>query len=170
VFLLGRPLVLRWTLAVVLVLAAIYVDLRPPSTVDHPYAAFDLDAGDAIDRSSVLWRSVPKGLFEPVDLPASAGRQINRGQPILMADIDTRNVDVPDGWLVVEVPVPQGSVSGGAVVAIVAHFDAEPVSHPGVIVSTQDDRCSCAFPTDAAAEIAIALTENRVQILLGSSE
>jgi hypothetical protein len=175
VFFLTKPPLLRWAAATVLVLVALWADLRTDPTVPHPFALSDLAAGDTIELRDVQMRSVPPDLFDPVDLPAVAGRAVGAGEPILASVLDPSSIDVPDGWLAVELGVPGGTGPGSHVVAIIAHPESPaPTSHRGLVVSVDEGDgfggllATCAFPPEAASAVAVAAAEGRVSVLTGA--
>ncbi len=173
-FLLSKPPVLRWVAATILVVIALWADLRPSATVEHPVAVAEIPAGDEVTVGQVRMIDVPAGLLEPVELPFVAGRRIGPGDPILATDMSVDEVAPPQGWLLVELAVPDGAKPGSPVVAIVSGMDPDPATrHDGVVVSVGVDDgfggelAGCAFPADDAAIVAVAAADNRISVLIG---
>jgi hypothetical protein len=175
-FLLARPPVLRWVLAVGLVLVALWADLRPDATVEHPFARSDLPVGAEITRTEVDMVEIPTGILESVELPLVLGRPVVAGEPILRSSSSPDEVTMPDGWLQVELAVPVGAHPGSTVV-VVATAPAEgdaPDSYEGLVVSSGGDGdfgariATCAFPPEQATEVAVAASQNRISVLIGS--
>lgn len=175
-FLYSRPPILRWVAAAALVTTALWADLRPPSLVEHPFLLVDVDTGDTIDRSDVEMRPLPPGTLEPVDLPATAERPQNAGDPVVPGVASTEAATVvPDGWLIVELAVPAGAGEGGTVV-VVASDDIDTATRliEGVVIETGlvdafgNEVAACAFPAADAAAVAVAVSEQRAAVLVGS--
>lgn len=173
-FLLSKPPVLRWVAATILVVIALWADLRPPATVEHPVANDEIATGEEVDLGDVRMVDIPVGLLDPVELPFIAGRRIAAGDLILATDANVDQVTPPDGWLLVELAVPDGARPGSAVVAVVSGADSDPATrHDGVVVSVGVDDgfggelAACAFPADDAALVAVAAAENRISVLIG---
>jgi len=175
-FLLARPPVLRWVLAVGLVLVALWADLRPAQTVEHPFARTDLPAGAEITRTEVDMVEIPTGILESVELPLVLSHPVVSGEPILRSSSSTDEVTMPDGWLQVELAVPAGAHPGSTVVVVataLAEGDAA-ASYQGIVVTSGVDDAfgariaTCAFPPEQATAVAVAASQNRISILIGS--
>jgi hypothetical protein len=175
-FLLARPPVLRWVVAVTLVLVALWADLRPPTTVEHPFARTDLAVGAELTSADVDMVDIPAGMLAPVELPLVLSRPVAAGEPILSSSSSTDEVGLPDGWLLVELAVPIGAHPGSTVVVVASGLDKDtaPDSYEGIVVSSGSDDglggalATCAFPPDQAPAVAIAASENRISVLIGS--
>ena len=164
----GRPPVLKWLAAAVLVVGAVAVEFWPSSMVPVPYAASETAAGDPLD---VTWRMVPSGLISAPALTGMvASHDLKPGEPITISDVRPP-VEVPSGWwaLAVEVPVPLAPGSeirlvigegGGSVPGLVmANSDTErfDVSGPTALV---------AVPGDDAGRVASAVAARQVVVLV----
>ena len=54
----------RWLIASLLVTLALWIELRPEPTVDHPFAIIQILAGDEIGVANTEMRPVPRGLLD----------------------------------------------------------------------------------------------------------
>lgn len=167
-FWLSRPPYLRWALAAILVVTGLVMEVTPESTTRHPFAAHDLAVGDPIDETTVTWRDVPRGLFEPVVLPAVAGRPMLAGDPILLGDTsDTASSGIPAGWWAVEVDLPAGAHPGMSVKLV-----TDTAAVDGVVIEVTDGDFGerpglIAVPETAAEGVAMAALDASVMVLLG---
>ncbi len=172
-FLLARPPLMRWVAAAALVAAAMWADLRPPAVISHPFLMVDVAADQIIDDTMVEMRKVLVGTFDRVELPTRAPRPMASGEPVLAGTIETPPPAVPDGWLMVELSVPAGTTVGADVVVVVSTTDSEPMLVSGLVVDTGmvddfgDAIAACAFAPDAAALVAVAVSEQRASVLVG---
>ncbi len=167
-FWLTRPPYFRWTLAALVVVGGVILEFAPESSVRHPFAVEPITVGEQIDQSRVRWRDVPVGLLSPVELPVTATRRIEAGEPILGAVVDpTRTGAIPAGWWAIEVDVPSGARPGMAVRIVSYRGTTE-----GVVVDVREDgfgeqRGLVAVTGDQATAVAEASLEGTVAILLG---
>jgi hypothetical protein len=173
-FLLARPPVMRWVAATGLVLAAMWLDLRPPSVTEHPFLLADVGVDQTIDGSMVEMRTVLVGTFDHVELPMSAPRPMMAGEPVVAGAESAPPPAVPEGWLVVELSVPASASPGADVVVVIADTGSEPVLVSGVVLETGivddfgDAVAACAFAPEEAAMVAVAVSEQRASVLVGS--
>jgi hypothetical protein len=173
VFLFTRPPYLRWTAASIVIAVAIWVDLRPPTTVDQPFAVTDLSPGAVVDSGDVEIRSIPRGIFAPVSLPVTIGRPVAQGEPITVWALAGES-NIPPGHRVLELPVPPGAGPGSAIdiVLLPENPDGAPAVVSGKVVGSSSVSAAgslsapCAFPADRAPEVAVAAAEGRVTVLL----
>ena len=94
---LTRPPYLRWSLVALLVVASLWVEIRPTSSVTHPYLAHDLARGEAVE-GALEWRTVAGGVLEPVMGTGFADRDLVASQPLLPGDTTDAPITVPPGW------------------------------------------------------------------------
>ncbi len=163
----GRPAVLRWIGAAVLVVGAAVVEFWPSTEVAYPFAASATSAGDALD---VEWKMVPAGLLSaPILTGMVATHALERGEPITSSDVRAP-IGVPDGWWALAVEVPTGLTPGaetrlvlgsGATVPGVVIAQSEPdsfgVSGPTALV---------AVPGEDAARVAAAAAARTIVVLV----
>ena len=166
-FWLTRPPYLRWTLAVVIVVAGLVIELRPGDTVSHPFAIQTIDAGGVIDETVVEWKEVPHGLLAPVSPPATAHRQIPAGEPIPSATAAGDNLGIPPGWWGLEVDLPAGARSGMSVRLIGGFGMAS-----GMVVEVREgdfgERSGLvAVPEESAHAVAVAAMDSALAVLVG---
>jgi hypothetical protein len=150
---------------------SIVLDLRPPATELHPFAAVDLRQGSLVDMDVVRMRPVPRDLFEPVALPFVLGHPVVAGDPIIRSSIDDRPA-APPGSLLLELAVPDDTRVGDEITAVILSADhgAAPETVRGVVVGMVETdstgpRAVCAFPAEPAPRVAAAGAENRVTVL-----
>jgi len=166
---LGRPPYLRWFVAAVLIVAAFVWDISERVTEPFPFAATDLDRGQAITPEDVEWRQVPVGSFTPPPLDgATATTAIASGDPIVTSLLSWVPPLPLDSWAV-PVSLPVGAGQGTAVNLVFA--DGTDV--PGVIIqpATED---TFGFNTDglvavqgaAANAVALAAANGDLVVLV----
>ncbi len=109
----------RWMVAGAIGLLALWIELAPKPTVDHPFAVVDIARGEVIGPVNTRMRPVPAGLMTPVSQGAIAARGIPAGSPILEADSSPETALVPAGLWAVKVEVPEGSQVGDRVLLLV---------------------------------------------------
>ncbi|MBN2112799.1 MAG: hypothetical protein JW785_01585 [Acidimicrobiia bacterium] len=156
-----RPPYLRWAAAALLVLGAFAWDRRAPALEPHPFAARDLQAGEALDASAVSWRETPAGLLPSPDLRgAAAAVDLAAGDPLVPALL-RYGPEVPQGWWEIPVAIGPHAGPGDEVMLLVAD---PPVTVPGLVVTPQrgdayslDYRPAVvAVPAESAALVAAA--------------
>ena len=163
----------RWLLAALIVVVAVWFELRPESTVTHPFAAEDIARGDSIGAPNTKPREVPIGLLPDVPDGVVASRDIPAGAPILTADTTEAGSVVPPGWWMVSIDVPEGSRVGDRVLVVV--IDTGLVVE-GVVVSVPgSDPFSAAtggvaVPTDHAGTVAVAAVDGRVAVMVSTDQ
>ena len=149
---------------------AIYLDVRPADTVDHPFAAVDVVPGQVAE---VELKQVPPDLFEAIDLEVLAetplGRTVRAGEPVLVSDL-APPVSIPAGSFLVELPVPVGSGVGDHALVVFVGSEDEPV--PGLVTSVSFDEYgepmgNVAVPGPVAAEVARAGAIGEAMVVLG---
>lgn len=171
---LTRPPLARPLLATLLVMAALWADLRPPALVDHPFLTVDVTAGTEVDAGMVTSRPVVRGTFAQVQLPATVHRDLAAGDPLSLGDApEETGVEVPDGWLTLELAVPAGAEPGDAVVVVVAQPEDKSLMITGLVTEVGIDDgfgsevAACAFDPEEAATVAVAVSEQRASVLVG---
>ena len=169
-FWLTRPPYVRWAAAALLIVAAFIWDLRGRTGTPYPFAAVPIAAGATIGEGDVDWRSVPGGLMPLPDLSTPvAGRDIERGEPILPSAIDPEG-GVPAGWWAVPVALPAAAAVGSRVLLLSVEQDFEA---DGIVIATgSGDLLSVsetglvAVPPEAATMVARAAFDGRLIVLV----
>lgn len=166
----GRPPYLRWSLSVVIVLAALLVEAHDPPTELRPFARDEISPGDAI-TASVEWRDVPAGLLPPVETTAAvAGSPIAAGEPILPSAL-TPVRSVPDDWWAVPVALPASADVGTAVRLVLldppASVDGIVVAAGGTDAYSLADAGLVAVPPSMAEAVARAAAAGALTLLVG---
>lgn len=151
---LQRPPYAKRVGAVLLVLAAVFWDLRESRTAAYPVAALPIAAGAAIEDDAVDWINVPFGTLSAPDLSgATAATDIEPGEPLtgsLLAD----PVTVPADWWTVPIEIGALSLPGDEVLLVIAD---PPLTVQGVVVAAQvGDPYSLDFRPAAVAVPAVA--------------
>ena len=113
--LLAKPPYLRWSVAALIVIAAILWELSDRATEPVPFANAAIGRGDTIAVDDVEWRDIPIGTVEPADLAgATALVDIREGDP-LTSSVAGMGPQIPKGWWSVPVDLPPGVPAGSAV-------------------------------------------------------
>ncbi|MXZ68349.1 MAG: hypothetical protein F4X18_10830 [Acidimicrobiia bacterium] len=171
---LTRPPYLRWSLVGLLVIISLWVEIRPASTVRHPYVTRDVARGDPVE-GAIEWRTVAGGVLEPVLGSGFADRDLTAGHPLLPGDTTDAPLQVPRGWWLLDVAVPTDTTAGMSVQLVILPSSGERALPPigGLVTSVrpgdyQSDGLvgSVAFPPDRAATAAVAIAEDRVSVLI----
>jgi hypothetical protein len=166
-FWLSRPPYWRWLGAVLIVAAALYLDLTGPPTESYPFVAEPAGPGEALQ---VEWRVVPTGLLpDPGPLPAIAWRAVDAGVP-LVPGAAGHAPPAPEDWWALEIDLPASAGMGEAVLVAV-HDPATEVAGIVVQPSTRAGFGSAtpgmiAVPAEHAATVAVAVAENRATVLV----
>ena len=170
----SRPPYVRWALISLLILVSLWLELRPESTVTHPFLTRDLIRGEPVE-SSVEWRDIAHGVLEPVPGTGFADRPLTAGQPLLRGDTTDVPMAVPPGWWLVDVAVPAEAAVGSQIQLVIlpapGHRPTPPIG--GVVTGVRPADFegdglvgAVAFPPDRAATAAVAIAEKRVSVLL----
>jgi hypothetical protein len=170
-----RPPYLRYVGAVLLVVAAAWIDLRPVDTIPYPFAAKDLASGTVIDQHSIEWREVPRGLLPPAPpIDGTVRSSITRGEPVIPSVISEEAPQIPDGWWALSVTLPHDVVVGQTVQLVIA--GAAPRAFPGIVIESPPpaDPLSYTEPIglvavsgDSAVPVATGVAEGTITVLVG---
>jgi hypothetical protein len=153
---------------VLVVVGGLVLELAPDATVPHPFVLEPIAVGEEIDGSRVRWVDVPRGLLTPVNLPVTATRHLEPGEPVLGAVNDAAlGGGIPTGWWAIELDIP-GGARPGMVVRLVSHLG----SAEGLIVDVREgdfgERTGLvAVPADQATAVAEAALGGVVAVMLG---
>lgn len=171
---LTRPPYLRWSLVGLLVVVSLWVEIRPTSSVRHPYVTRDVTRGEPVE-GALEWRDVAGGVLEPVLGTGFADRDLTAGHPLLPGDTTHAPILVPPGWWLLDVAVPAETTAGMSIQLVILPASGERVLPPisGLVTSVrpgeyQSDGLvgSVAFPPDRAATAAVAIAEDHVSVLI----
>ena len=144
------------------------MEIAPEATTPHPFTVTDLAVGDTIDDTVVVWRDVPKDLFDPVVLPTTASRPLRVGDPVTVGDASAGvSSGIPEGWWGVEVDVPAGARSGMSVKLVTGDAAVD-----GIVIDVTDgdygERTGLvAVPGEVAERVAAAALDTRMMVLIG---
>jgi hypothetical protein len=163
----------RYAAAALIVLVALWMDLRPAPVDLRLVARQDISAGTELDRSQFESSPMPAGMFTAVEPTGVAAIGISKGDLLLSSHVAA--VAPPDGWWVVLLPVPPGVRPGTdlRVVLLTADPTKEPEAVPGLVI-VPPDRASSGFgdpegsvaiPEDAVERVAAAVSAGRVIVL-----
>jgi hypothetical protein len=161
----------RWIAAGLIVFGAVWVELRPDPTVEHPFAAEDITAGAEIGDWNTKPQRVAAGMLEPVTVGGVALTDIASGEPILASSIGDRDQAIPDGWWAIEIPLPDSARPGDS--AEIVLLDAGSVVPAVVVAGVTDDALasglgSVAVSGEQAAEVAAAAVNGRVAVMIAT--
>ena len=183
----SRPPYLRYALAAVVLMTAIWLDLRPAGTVQVPFAGSDIAIGDQPSTADIEWADVPEGVVPrpvtPNELATTTrfGRNIDAGDPILASDLVEQNNGVPADWWILAMDLPLDTRPGQNVQLVVLPAQGldPPAPIPAVIVrpgrsdsglfGSSAGAGQVAVPPEHAATAAAAVADNRVSVLLAVS-
>lgn len=161
----------RWIAAGLIVLGALWIELRPQASVEHPFATEEIAAGAEIGDWNSRLQRVPAGMLEPVTLAGVALTDIAVGEPILASTIGDREEKTPDGWWTIEIALPGGAAPGDG--AQVVLLDTGSVVPAVVVTGVTDDPLgsglgSVAVSGEHAAEVAAATVNGRVAVMIAT--
>lgn len=161
----------RWALSALLVVFAVWLEFRPTTSVDHPFAIQAISAGEAVTQSNTEMLAIRQGLFEPVSLDSIVTSRVEAGNPVLASDVEPISSAVPPDWWIVAADVPYGSVRGER--ARVVLLDSGRVVEAVIAAETSDDPFtntagSVAVPADSASDVAIAVADGRAVVLISA--
>ncbi|MGI9643165.1 MAG: SAF domain-containing protein [Acidimicrobiia bacterium] len=169
VLLLARPPYLRWSVATLIVIAALLWELSDRATESVPFANAEIARGEVISDDHIEWRDIPFGAFSPADLVgAMALVDIREGDP-LTSSVAGSGSTIPQGWWSVPVDLPPGVPVGSAVrlttddgssvdgvIAIAASSDQFGIAVPGAV----------AVPEQAVDMVAVAAASGSLLVVV----
>lgn len=161
----------RWLLVGLIAAVAVYVEFRPDSTVDAPFATVTISPGDLVDETNTEMRLVPVGLLESAELGTVATRLVSSGSPVMSGDVAEQGLTPPPGWWVVGVTLPDGAEVGDDVRLVLLDSGTEVpgvVAHPGSDDPFAAADGGVAVPPDSSAEVATASAEGRLAVLIST--
>ena len=161
----------RWFLVGLLAAFALYLEIRPDSSVDMPFATIDIAPGSVIDESNSEMRPVPAGLFEAAEPGDVARDLVAAGAPVLASDVSEVNETIPLGWWVVAVTLPDGVTIGDEVRLVLLDSGVEVegvVAHPGSDDPFAAADGGVAVPPGNSAEVALAAANGRLAVLIST--
>ena len=161
----------RWIAAGLIVLGALWVELRPDPSVEHPFAIDVIDAGAEIGDWNTAPQRVPAGMLEPVTLGGVALTEIAPGDPILASSIGEQDEQIPDGWWAIEIALPIGAGPGDKAELVL--LDTGSVVPAMVVAGVTDDPLgsglgSVAVSGEEAAGVAAAVVNGRVAVMIAT--
>lgn len=162
----------RWALVVLVALIAVYIEFRPETKVEAPFAATPIARGDVVDETNTETRPVPEGLLDLAELGEVATRPIPEGAPVLASDVTDHGGIIPAGWWVVGVTLPAGADVGEEVRLVLLDSGEEVpgvVTNPGSDDPFADADGGVAVPPDSSAQVAVAAAAGRVAVLISSA-
>jgi hypothetical protein len=165
------PQWIRWTIAVIIALTAIWTEFRGDASVEHPFAVATITVGDPITDQVIEMRQVPRGLLPPIDEFGFAARTFDPGEPITPSGVTTDEISSTAGWWALEIAVPRTAKPGDAVQLVL--IDTGMVIAGTVRAVADADPLggglgSVAIPPEHAAATASASANGRVVVLLAA--
>jgi hypothetical protein len=159
----------RWIISLLIAATAVWVEMRPDTTVLHPFAIDDIAPGSVIDQTNTEVRAMPSDALEPVDIGGIAVEPIGAGDPVLATDLGDSSQVVPADWWVIEIPLPRSARSGE--LAKLVLLDGGDVADGVVVTPAIDDPLGSglgmvAVEPDHAADAARAAAEGRVAVMI----
>ncbi len=171
---LTRPPLLRWEAALCLVCVAAWTEFSPRPTVEIPFLAVDVEAGERLTPDVIQFRTVPDPGFSPHRGDGFAATDLRAGDPLLPSMVAT--VAIPPGWMIVDAPLPGSPVPGSQAIAVVLSetpgrpattFSAVIVSGPGA-EPFGAALGTVALPPAYLAEAAAAVASGRLVVAVTS--
>jgi hypothetical protein len=165
------PQWIRWTLAVIIAIVALWTEFRGDGMVEHPFAIETIAHGDEISAELVEMRLVPSGLLPRVDEYGFASRTFLPDEPITPGGIVTEDASTDPGWWYLDIAVPRTARVGDAVQLVLIDTG---VAVAGTVQAVADDDPlgnglgSVAIPPDQAVAVAAASANGRVVVLVSS--
>lgn len=161
----------RWIAAGLIVTGALWVELRPDPSVEHPFATEEIIAGVEIGDWNTRPQRIPAGVLEPVTLSGVALTDIAPGDPILASSVGDRDEEVPDGWWAIEIALPSSAGPGDRAEMVL--LDTGSVVPAIVVAGVVDDPLasglgSVAVSGEHAAEVAAAAVNGRVAVMIAA--
>jgi len=161
----------RWIAAGLIVIGALWVELRPDPSVEHPFATEEILTGAEIGEWNTRAQQVPAGLLEPVNVEGVALTDIAPGEPILTSSVGERAEEVPDGWWAIEVALPAGAMPGDKAEMVL--LDSGSTVPAVVVTGATDDPLgsglgSVAVSEEHAAEVAAGVVNGRVAVMIAT--
>jgi len=161
----------RWIATGLVVLGAVWVELRPDPSVEHPFATEEIVAGTEIGDWNTKPQRVPAGMLEPVTVGGVALTDIAPGDPILASSIGDHDEEIPDGWWAIEIPLPTSARPGDRAEMVL--LDTGSAVPAVVVVGVTDDPLgsglgSVAVSGEQAAEVAAAAANGRVAVMIAT--
>ena len=161
----------RWIAAGLIAVGALWVEIGPQPSVDHPFATDEIAAGEEIGDWNSRLRSVPAEMLEPVSLKGVALIDIASGEPILASSVGDRDENVPDGWWTVEIALSATARPGDKAQMVL--LDTGSVVPAVVVAGVADDPLgsglgSVAVSGEHAADVAAAAANGRVAVMIAT--
>ena len=161
----------RWALVVLIAAIAAYVEFRPDSNVEFPFALVEISPGDAIDATNTEFRRIPAGLMEGARPGDVASRTIPAGWPVMASAVGGHGETVPTGWWVVGVTLPDGAQVGDEVKVVLLDTGVEVegvVAYPGSDDPFAAADGGVAVAASTAADVAMASANGRLAVLVST--
>lgn len=161
----------RWFAAGLIFVGALWVELRPDPSVEHPFATEAIPAGAEIGDWNTRGHRVPAGMLEQVSPSGVALTDVAPGDPILASSIGDRDEEVPEGWWAIEIALPTSADPGDrAEIVLLDNGSAVPAV---VVAGVSDDPLgsglgSVAVSGERAAEVAAAAVNGRVAVMIAT--
>ncbi|NIA25221.1 MAG: hypothetical protein GWP04_06595 [Gammaproteobacteria bacterium] len=172
-----RPPYLRWAGAVLIVIVAAWIDLRPADTVAYPFAAVDIASGASIDAGIIEWRQAPKGLLPTnPEIGGTARYAIAAGEPLLPSLVSGARPAIPDGWWALSTELPESVIAGQSLRIVITGLGLGPQAVPGIVIEPPpradplgygDPIGLVAVPGDFATAVAASAAEGNLSVLVG---
>jgi hypothetical protein len=155
-----------------LVAFALWIEVRPDPTVEHPFTIGPIEKGEVVTADGLEMRPVPRDVFEPVDpVGQIALRALPAGAPLTAADLGSIDQTVPQGWWVVPVDIP-GPAAPGERVRLVIVDSGAVVEGVVAWVSDQDPYLEApdgvAVADADAAQVAAAVSRSSLSVLVST--
>lgn len=161
----------RWALVILVAAVAAYLEFGPDPSIEQPFATTTINPGDMVDSGNSEMRRVPADLLDAADTGDVATRHVEAGDPVLATDVAESGTEVPVGWWVVAVTLPDGARAGDRVRLVLLDTGAEVegvVAHPGSDDPFAAADGGVAVPAGASADVALAAANARLAVLIST--
>lgn len=172
---LERPPLVRWTAAACLVAVSAWFEFGPPPSSTMTFLAVDVTAGTPLTESVVERRPAVGAGFATAEPTGVAIADLDAGDPLIASMI--AKVSVPDGWLVIGVPLPHYALPGMSATAIILPDEPReaPIPVPALVVEVGStdpfggETGALALPPEWLGEAAAAVGGGRLVIGVDAS-
>ena len=169
---LQKPQWVRWGVAVLVALAALWSEFGVEAVVEHPFAVAPVRAGEELNDANVEFRTIPEGVLAPVLELGKAAHDYGAGDPLTPGGVSFGPTGGTEGWWELEIDLPAGAGVGDSIRLLLLESGLLIEGVVAVVPSTDDPfgdaTGSVAFPAEDAVPVAAAIATGRHVAMLES--